>query len=282
MALAQCSWKVASSAAAATNRRMASPIAAAPAAAAPRMVRRSQLVAVNSPCSCNNHAAAVVMRSASTDAARWTQQVQNGNVSSISTKAAGEMMQQGWVLLDVRPPGEVNKVAVTAAVDVPLYVEDPSNSPASLLKKAATIGTGGWWVGGTHMIPNNSFLAQVQSQIPKEASIVIGCQKGLRSLAAAEQLSRAGYTKLAWINGGFDTARPGDLPTANDKDLRFAGIGGLSELLGWTEVQQEVGKGQGFMGGVNNILKIVALVLAADMALFVYEQLAYMQGNSLQ
>jgi rhodanese-related sulfurtransferase len=48
----------------------------------------------------------------------------------------------------------------------------------------------------------------------------VACQKGLRSLAAAEQLSRAGYSKLAWINGGFDTARPGDLPTTDDKDVR--------------------------------------------------------------
>jgi hypothetical protein len=71
------------------------------------------------------------------------------------------MMQQGWALLDIRPPGEVQKVGIIGAVTVPLYVEDPSNSFSSLLKKSATIGTGGWWLGGTHMIPNNDFLAQV-------------------------------------------------------------------------------------------------------------------------
>lgn len=70
-------------------------------------------------------------------------------------------MQQGWVLLDVRPPGEVGKVGVTGAVNVPLYVEDPSNGLGSLMKKAATVSTGGWWLGGTHMIPNNNFLAEV-------------------------------------------------------------------------------------------------------------------------
>jgi hypothetical protein len=74
---------------------------------------------------------------------------------------AGEMMQQGWALLDIRPPTETQKVGIVGAVAVPLYVEDPSNSFGSLLKKSATIGTGGWWLGGTHMIPNNDFLAQV-------------------------------------------------------------------------------------------------------------------------
>jgi hypothetical protein len=47
---------------------------------------------------------------------------------------------------------------------------------------------------------------------------------------------------------------------------RYAGIGGLSEALGWTEVQQE--EKSGFMGGVNGVLGLVALILAADLALF--------------
>jgi rhodanese-related sulfurtransferase len=65
-----------------------------------------------------------------------------------------------------------------------------------------------------HIVP------QVQAQIPKDKGVIIGCQKGLRSLAAAEQLSRAGYARVAWINGGFDTARPGDLKTSNGRDIR--------------------------------------------------------------
>jgi hypothetical protein len=43
-----------------------------------------------------------------------------------------------------------------------LYAETSSNSFGSLLKKSATIGTGGWRLGGTHMILNNDFLAQVR------------------------------------------------------------------------------------------------------------------------
>ena len=40
-----------------------------------------------------------------------------------------------------------------------------------------------------------------------------------RSLAACEQLSRAGYQEIAWINGGFDTARKEDLPVVGAPDL---------------------------------------------------------------
>jgi hypothetical protein len=63
--------------------------------------------------------------------------------------------------------------------------------------------------------------------------------------------------------------------------IRYAGIGGLSELLGWTEVQQDENRGQ-FMGGVENIFKLVALVLAADVALFAYEQIMFMKGTPMQ
>lgn len=39
---------------------------------------------------------------------------------------------------------------------------------------------GGWWLGGTHMKPNTQFLAEVQASVPKDASVVVACQKGLR------------------------------------------------------------------------------------------------------
>lgn len=268
--------------------------AAAPSRQAPTCIARPRLVQVRrtagpstsaDACSCSSSSrAAVVARAAANsanDMARWQQQVRDGSVANVSVKQAVDLMQQGWVLLDVRPPGEVDKVAINGAVNVPLFVEDPSTSFSTAMKKFAAVSTGGWWLGGTHMIPNNDFLAQVQAQVPKDKGIIIGCQKGLRSLAGAEQLARAGYGKIAWINGGFDTARPGDLSTSNGKDIRYAGIGGLSEVLGWTEVQQEENAGQ-FMGGVNGVLSIVAVILAADIALFGYEQVMYMMGTPMK
>lgn len=169
----------------------------------------------------------------------------------------------------------------------------------------------------THATP----LLPPQAKIPKDAKVLVGCQKGLRSLAACEQLSKAGYPTIAWVNGGFDSCKKGGLgageggdggwtvgyrgvwvrvgagkgvvqsgwrgfvgrrqvqqrggqagrrqfnlvqhswwpwvialacslltaagevPTVGDVDIRYAGIGGLSELIGWTEVQQEQNKG---------------------------------------
>jgi len=75
-------------------------------------------------------------------------------------------------------------------------------------------------------------------------------------LAACEQLSRAGYNDIAWINGGFDAARKEDLPVVGAPALQYGGIGGLSEFLGWTDAQRQNSKTEGF-SGFQNVLKLV-------------------------
>eukprot|EP00878_Enallax_costatus_P009789 GHUV01010222.1.p1 GENE.GHUV01010222.1~~GHUV01010222.1.p1 ORF type:complete len:181 (+),score=49.42 GHUV01010222.1:69-545(+) len=148
---------------AASMRTSTSSAVPKPVCSAPRVVR-SVRVAPSCATSSSGRVAVVAHATGTKEQeaqARWTQQVKDGIVMNVSNKTAGEMMAEGWVLLDVRPPGEVDKVGVKGAVSVPLYVEDPSNGLSSLIKKMATISTGGWWLGGTHMIPNNNFLAEV-------------------------------------------------------------------------------------------------------------------------
>jgi len=206
---------------------------------------------------------------------RWEDQIREGRVKNVSASSAGQLMKDGWKLLDVRPEHEVKKAAVDGAVTVPIFVPENDLSPGSLIKNATAFGMGGWWLGGSHMKPNGSFLADVQSQIPKDAKVIVACQKGLRSLAACEQLSRAGYDELAWINGGFDTARKEDLPVTGAPDMRFGGIGGLSEFLGWTDVQRENTGKDGFVGGFQNIIKLAAVILALDTLWFGYDLAKY-------
>ena len=160
------------------------------------------------------------------------------------------LVDEGYIVLDVRPHTEREKAPLVNAVEVPLFVPDEELSISTLIKKSTAFGMGGWWLGGTHMIPNNNFAAEVQASIPdkESAKILCVCQKGLRSLSACEGLAKLGYQTIAWVNGGLDTAMPGQVPTKTGTDVRYGGIGGMSELLGWTEVQQE--NGEGFAGGV--------------------------------
>ncbi|KAI8102060.1 hypothetical protein M9434_007119 [Picochlorum sp. BPE23] len=193
-----------------------------------------------------------------------------GKVRNVPASEFSKLIADGWIVLDVRPPNEREKAPLQNALEVPLFVPDESSDFGTLIKKSTAFGMGGWWLGGTHMIPNQEFLATVQASVPdkESAKILVVCQKGLRSLSACEQLARVGYQNIAWINGGLDTARPGNIPTKNGVDVRVGGIGGLSEVLGWTEVQQEAGTG--FAGGYQNILKFFAVILALDLVWFVW------------
>lgn len=72
------------------------------------------------------------------------------------------------------------QASVNGSTHVPLFRPDTGLDPASLMKQMSAFGMGGWWLGGTHMQANESFMAEVQNAVPKDAKVVVGCQKGLR------------------------------------------------------------------------------------------------------
>jgi hypothetical protein len=44
---------------------------------------------------------------------------------------------------------------------VPLFVPDTATDAAAFIKKATDFAMGSWWLGGTHYVPNDGFLAEV-------------------------------------------------------------------------------------------------------------------------
>lgn len=54
----------------------------------------------------------------------------------------------------------------------------PHSHPST--PQASAFGMGGWWLGGKHMKPYPTFLEEVEAKVPKDASIIVACQKGLR------------------------------------------------------------------------------------------------------
>jgi hypothetical protein len=46
-------------------------------------------------------------------------QVSDGRVKSVSAASAGDLVSDGWTLLDVRPPHEVQKVGLHSSADNP-------------------------------------------------------------------------------------------------------------------------------------------------------------------
>jgi rhodanese-related sulfurtransferase len=200
--------------------------------------------------------------------------------TSAGAPSGGPPAGERWTLLDVRPPHEQQKVPIEGAAPVPFFIADPDGaSLAGLLRAAASFGMGGWWLGGAPLVPNPDFLDQAAAALPSDrqsARVVVACQKGLRSLAACEALIRAGFPHVAWVSGGLDSALPGDLPTPGGKDVRYAGIGGVSEALGWTEVQREARRLRrgGAASDLSGVFALAGAVLAMDLLLFAYEHWA--------
>lgn len=206
---------------------------------------------------------------------RWEQQVKEGKVKQLSAKEAGYAMQlNDYTFLDVRPSNEHSRVSVKDSIHIPIYDVDQSVDPASLSKKFSNFTMGGWWNGLPVMKYNERFMPDVVAKIPKTANIIVGCQKGLRSLAACEQLYKAGYRNLFWLNGGLDAVQEGDLEKEGPLPFNFGGIGGVSEFIGWTDVQRLEAKKQGLGYRVALFGRLLAVVLAADLAFVGAQQLS--------
>ncbi|GJR50924.1 rhodanese-like domain-containing protein 11, chloroplastic [Tanacetum coccineum] len=156
---------------------------------------------------------------------RWEALVREGKVKLLTPKEAGYAIQlSGKTLLDVRPSTEHEKAWVRGSTWIPIFDTDTEFDIGTLSRKE---------VGGVAQ-----FVAKVTEKFPKDTDLIVACQKGLRSLAACEQLYNAGYRNLFWVQGGLEAAEEEDLEREGPQPFKFAGIGGLSEFLGWTDQQR--------------------------------------------
>lgn len=104
-------------------------------------------------------------------------------VKRITPEQAKELLDSnsGHTYLDVRTVPEFDAGHVPGAKNVPVVEPDPSG----------------------RMQMNPRFLAVVQANFGNDAKLITGCQKGGRSLKAAELLLEAGFADVVDMRGGF-------------------------------------------------------------------------------
>lgn len=115
----------------------------------------------------------------------------------VSPEEASLALRDGYVYVDVRSPDEFALGHPQGAFNVPWL--DPSQPPEQ-------------------RVPNPRFIDVMRASFPSDQKIVVGCQTGRRSLAAAEKLIDQGYSQIIEQRAGF----------AGSKDA----FGGVSEP-GW-------------------------------------------------
>ena len=89
------------------------------------------------------------------------------------------------VYIDVRTEREFANGHPQGAVNIPVAFPDPARG----------------------MVINLDFVKVVENHFPKEKKIIVGCQAGPRSNAAAGLLQQAGYQDVANMVGGFGGMR---------------------------------------------------------------------------
>ncbi|KAI5407233.1 variant 2 [Lathyrus oleraceus] len=165
----------------------------------------------------------------------------------------------------------VLKAWVKGSTWIPIFDVDNGLDIGTIPRKVTNFAMGGWWSGMPTLSFDNSFLPKVMEKFPKDAELIVACQKGLRSLAACEQLYNAGYKNLFWVQGGFEAAEEEDLVVEGSVPLKFAGIGGVSEFLGWTDQQRAAAAKEGWGYRLVFSARLIGLFLVAD-ALFIGAQ----------
>ena len=105
-------------------------------------------------------------------------------VKRVLPTEAAELLQQGWVYLDVRSIPEFDQGHPAGASNIPLN-----------------------HFQGGRMAPNPDFQRVVEATFAKDAKIVVGCKTGVRSLHAAGVMQAAGYTDVVDMRGGFHGER---------------------------------------------------------------------------
>ena len=104
-------------------------------------------------------------------------------MKEVSPQEAHDLMQtdSDYIYLDVRSVPEFEAGHPEGALNIPIMHFTP----------------------GIGMSPNEDFQAVVESALPKDAKLVIGCKTGMRSARACEALSQMGYSDVANVRGGF-------------------------------------------------------------------------------
>jgi rhodanese-related sulfurtransferase len=123
-------------------------------------------------------------------------------VKEITPQQAHDILENDKesVYIDVRTEREFNAGHPKGAVNIPVALLDPARG----------------------MVINPNFVSVVERNFSKDKKIIVGCQAGPRSNAAAGLLQQAGYQDLSNVIGGFGGMRD---PLGNVVALGWSGLG---------------------------------------------------------
>ncbi|XP_021281997.1 rhodanese-like domain-containing protein 9, chloroplastic [Herrania umbratica] len=139
---------------------------------------------------------------------------------------------EGYAVLDVRDKSQFDRAHIKSCYHVPLFIENQDNDPGTIIKRTLHNNFSGLFFGLPFTKPNPHFVQSVKSQFSPDSKLLLVCQEGLRSTAAANKLDQAGFQNVACITSGLQTVKPGTFDSVGSKELQDAGKAGLVTIQG--------------------------------------------------
>nr|AKM76373.1 rhodanese/cell cycle control phosphatase superfamily protein [Erodium texanum] len=163
----------------------------------------------------------------------WRSCVIRAEVKYVNAEEAKQLVSsEGYSVVDVRDTSQFGRAHIKSCYHVPLFIENTDNDIGTIVKRTLHNNFSGLFYGLPFTKPNTEFVQTVKSQLPPESKVLIVCQEGLRSAAAADRLEKAGFENIACISSGLQSVKPGLFDTEGSTELQDAGKAGLVTIQG--------------------------------------------------
>ncbi|KAL8142907.1 hypothetical protein V2J09_015939 [Rumex salicifolius] len=139
---------------------------------------------------------------------------------------------EGYSIVDVRDNSQYNRAHISSSYHVPLFIENKDNDISTIVLRTVHNNFSGLFFGLPFTKPNPEFVQSVKSQFSPESKLLVVCQEGLRSTAAARKLEEAGFENVACIVSGLQSVKPGTFDSVGSTELQNAGKAGLIIVQG--------------------------------------------------
>lgn len=154
-------------------------------------------------------------------------------VKYVNAEEAKELIAvEGYTVLDVRDKSQFDRAHIKSCYHVPLFVENQDNDLGTIIKRTLHNNFAGLFFGLPFTKLNPHFVQSVKSQLSPESKLLVVCQEGLRSAAAANKLEQSGFSNIACITSGLQTVKPGTFDSVGSTELQNAGKAGLVTIQG--------------------------------------------------
>ncbi|KAG6414096.1 hypothetical protein SASPL_126814 [Salvia splendens] len=141
--------------------------------------------------------------------------VTKAEVSFVDSDEAKKLIAvDGYAVIDVRDRTQFERAHIKNCYHVPLFIQNNDNDLGMNDNKEKRA---------------QQFLRLFSSESSK---LLLVCQEGLRSAAAAYKLEEAGYQNIACITSGLQSVKPGTFDAIGSTELQDAGKAGLIQVQG--------------------------------------------------